>query len=116
MTPQTPAQRAAEKIQEWADNSEYIELNREKAIQEQAQIIAAEYAKESPWRPISEAPKDGTAVLLWTSDGVVAGRWDDRVKAFKCYFGMVIYIYGTHFMPLPEPPTDQNAALEGGQG
>lgn len=82
---------------------------------------------ETAWRPISEAPKDGTRVLLYdpTSSGLIyTGCWEAK---FYSHFnedkgeveysgdwtahqveswGMEEYasLTPTHFMPLPQPP------------
>jgi len=88
--------------------------------------IEAVQALPDAWRPIEEAPKDGTIVLLWTDtrlcvdankfedwgcehlQAVQIGYWEDDVDAplrkeaagWRCeYSGMP-----THFMPLPTPP------------
>lgn len=59
-------------------------------------------ARASQWRPIAEAPKDGQAALicssnhLWITVGkFVSGKWTD---------GLWPLLDPTHFMPLPQPP------------
>lgn len=77
---------------------------------------------KSPWRPISEAPKDGTPVDVWMSGerhadvkwgefepyglGGVTWTW-----LYSNHQGYWVPLVGrdrlheiTHFMPLPEPP------------
>lgn len=71
------------------------------------------------WRPISEAPKDGTDIDVWISnpDPVVGslrmpdaswreGKWQSYGEKFGW---MPIEKFGarvTHFRPLPSPPKD----------
>ena len=60
------------------------------------------------WQPINTAPMDGSAVLLWPWNGMVAGdarmgswngySWDDG--DFHDDMGDM-----THWMPLPSPPS-----------
>lgn len=67
-------------------------------------LTLAEAGMGAGWRPIEEAPRDGTRVMAWTheydvpvvvqisEDGsAFEGDWDYEVRA-------------THFMPLPSPP------------
>jgi len=68
----------------------------------------------SPWRDIESAPKDGTYIDLWISNGerIPDARWNDRQRRWEVwslgdYDGMeFVAIAGdpTHWMPLPEPP------------
>lgn len=78
------------------------------------------------WQPISEAPKDGTMVLLyggvvdtvWYDDGAphppqVVGWFsrkygDEDVWHFCSFDGGTYgeYENPSHFMPLPEPPKE----------
>ena len=87
---------------------------------------------EREWMPIETAPKDGSDILLWTSDQVVhQGFWDANTTNFyksqegwasydpdnakgewislsgpdddrRMYCGMT----PTHWMSLPSPPKD----------
>jgi hypothetical protein len=68
------------------------------------------------WRAIETAPKDGTAVLLYSPDSTEpqifighfiefegeAGRWQDYWREDGCW---PIHAEPTHWMPLPKPPT-----------
>jgi hypothetical protein len=93
-----------------SDSDEYKLLDR---------IIAE--LKRREWRPISEAPKDGTYVDLWIniyasprsmgmSDSfVVRDAWHEEGKWFHYDIGQKKEIYSnyvTHFMLRPEPPTE----------
>jgi hypothetical protein len=73
--------------------------------------LAAEIArlKAGGWRPISDAPKDGTDILV----GVQGIGWPVRVAFWDEARGGVWSIWPgrelahpTHWQPLPPPPTD----------
>lgn len=65
------------------------------------------------WQPIETAPKDGTAII---------GAWDSKIFENRWFIHPVIFengiwihywdqdedhvLYPTHWMPLPEPPTN----------
>ncbi len=94
----------------------------------EAMRAALEAAEKAAWRPIEEAPKDGTTILAvrlgfepstceWVnadrfgSDFYVAGKWfvdpelfdsDDDLEA---YFKMSDY-EPTHYRPLPKGPEE----------
>ena len=70
----------------------------------QANALQAELAAlKAGWRPISEAPRDGTWVTGW------AKNWS-RPYAIQCIRGLWYHEDGedagapTHFQPLPAPP------------
>ncbi len=84
--------------------------------------MKSEQEDETPWRPIAEAPKDGTVVLIAFSDGTVTqAEFGEYACESKRYVGWYFYncdedqwysvgFHGrdqpTHFMPLPKPPRD----------
>lgn len=88
----------------------------------------------SGWRPISEAPKDGTRVDLWIAysperahfDGRetdckwLDGAWQQYCDRIDDWSGVEQieplrdggWWHATHFMPLPPPPVPQSAEDE----
>jgi len=66
----------------------------------------------SEWKPISSAPKDGTVVLLHAPSrptwNVVSAYWrkDWRVPGWDTISKHQTFQGATHWMHLPEPPTD----------
>ena len=75
---------------------------------------ALEAAEAAAWRPIAEAPRDGTKVLVCNSGGV----WDDRqvLPGIKAPDGQPLNGRQfrtnhkgrpTHYRPLPSPPTGE---------
>lgn len=71
-------------------------------------IAVASLASRPGWLPIESAPRDGTAVLLWSASGeeTVVGEW---IKCASPYwFTGLSSDFGaayTHWQPLPPPPT-----------
>lgn len=78
----------------------------------------------SEWRTIDSAPRDGSRIMLYIPRKstyipakTVVGRWD--VRDIRPYFTndrerldgvrATRKIQPTHWMPLPEPPTDATA-------
>lgn len=65
------------------------------------------------WRPIAEAPKDGTQVLLWWpywAKFPVVGYWSKR----EHWDSVMVPAdesneLPTHFQPLPDPPSSQRS-------
>ena len=71
----------------------------------------------SEWRPIETAPRDGTKVLLCEADQpteIVLGWW--LQNAWRDYgdigCGGFDDYNPTHWMPLPEPPSDDVAVTD----
>ena len=67
------------------------------------------------WQPIETAPKDGTNVSLWSSGFYGICHWSPpgtiSEDGFWCYTPRVEWAIlelksPTHWMPLPEPPSD----------
>ena len=67
------------------------------------------------WRPIAEAPKDGTPVDVWCASPsdpnggfrLVDALWDEESKLWMGAGGCWGSV--THFMPLPAPPVERAA-------
>ena len=85
-----------------------------------------EFARKTPmqhddrwpaWRPISEAPRDGTHILLWQGGcdpACVVGYWDedDELPSWRDYQHCILDFMDepiTHWLPIPQAP-------EGGDG
>lgn len=68
--------------------------------------------RASAWRPISEAPKDGTLILLADKDYVCPGFWDrdEESEGGQCWRDRT-YDMGrltpTCWQPYPDPPSVQ---------
>jgi hypothetical protein len=66
----------------------------------------------SEWKPISSAPKDGTAILLGHDQAVFDGWWDAEISAWVdgCsdrYEDLMTY-EPTHWTELPSPPSPKS--------
>lgn len=63
----------------------------------------------SKWQKIESAPKDGTVVLAFASEGNMSGPvilwWCQVEECWTDGLGLH-YREVTHWMPLPEPPSD----------
>ena len=78
-------------------------------------LLAALRLAPSPWRPIAEAPRDGTKFDAWQRGERVADVYWSDIQDAWCIDGL----YGpeepqplsspgpTHFQPLPQPPGDE---------
>lgn len=86
-------------------------------------ILADRAARAETWRPIATAPKDGTRVLIWgpNSDTVVCycNEWAHEPKwqpaaveasGAQGYPDVTIRGEPTHWMPLPDTPTQKIGA------
>ena len=79
----------------------------------------AELRAETAWRPIAEAPKDGSEILLFEKYGTAPfvgywspriGRWEASTEHYSvngdaCIFTSCLQSDILHFIPLPKPPT-----------
>lgn len=76
------------------------------------------------WQPIETAPKDGAVVDLWVVWPAIEGEPADAKRMADAFwdaeegdwhsrgFTLGQYLakpYATHWMPLPEPPTESTA-------
>ena len=74
----------------------------------EAEAIAA--LSQPEWRPIAEAPRDGTVVMLgylpnWRMDRLVyEGRWCAEQQCWTSVNGFQLHTDATHWQPLPAPP------------
>ena len=76
--------------------------------EENVRLLIAEVkrlqALTAQWRPISEAPKDGTIILIWLPDRKlidIARGYETGPMPYTTNYTAGL---ATHFMPLPEPP------------
>lgn len=61
------------------------------------------------WQPIETAPKDGTKVLIYHIRDkwmICAGHWPCNSYWSESYASNIKLNNPTHWMPLPEPPSD----------
>jgi hypothetical protein len=89
-----------------------------KSLTDTALTALAPFMQE--WRPIEEAPKDGTPVMLFSRyEGINLARWitqgqtgwigfADHSDAYDNGENKITVTAPTHFMPLPEPPQVTN--------
>lgn len=101
-----------ELVEKMIDAYHQVEPNAEYARFQamQAALAVAQQELKPQWRPISEAPKDGSEVLVGSqgcvelarwADGWHGGRWE---TAYRCADeGVITVDYPTRYMPLPEP-------------
>lgn len=79
----------------------------------QQEVYACDEGEEmSEWQPIETAPKDGTRIVLATSDTAYAGRWaESQYIGMWWMSGDYVAAFSkmnppTHWMPLPQPPKE----------
>ena len=65
------------------------------------------------WQPISTAPKDGAEIIVVVDGNVGAAMWCIIAHGFLWSwdhgYGYGDTISPTHWMPLPEPPTNNES-------
>jgi hypothetical protein len=63
-------------------------------------------SQSTPWQPISTAPQDGTAVLLFHPlwELMQVGLFDEDTRAWQGCNGDLLHRTPTHWMSLPLPP------------
>jgi hypothetical protein len=93
----------AVRIPEMAQHSDGI-LAPEDAGGEWCGPIHPSEAAVPAWRPISEAPKDRTDILLWVPKHkyMTVGRWDETSNCWRAQYG----VDASHWQPLPPGPTE----------
>lgn len=59
------------------------------------------------WQPIETAPKDGAEFLGWSNGSyhVVQSHGFERSEGGHAWFNGDVYVYLSHWQPLPAPPT-----------
>lgn len=76
--------------------------------------LSTQPSQDSGWRPISEAPRDGTAILVFASG--TSSRWDGDLGDLICCcawhpdagFCVCELREPSHWRPLPAPPSGRN--------
>jgi hypothetical protein len=100
---------------ELADDLERIDLKPLHEFERETICKAAAALRSTAWRPMSEAPRDGTRILaLWGSIVVDGREYKPDITTTKCHDGEWVsldsndYMYGEPdaWMPLPPPPSD----------
>lgn len=59
------------------------------------------------WRPIETAPRDGTDILIFEGNAIIAAWWtsaNPRLSGWDA--GEFMCDHPTHWLPLPPPPGD----------
>ena len=74
-------------------------------------------AERGSWRPISEAPKDGTEILVgWVgAQNRIVSRWLKNLEKWSHPFSREPNP-PTHWMPLPTPPAEKTLACNDREG
>lgn len=90
--------------------AQHVRFNSTDEIDAAADAAIAAY-EAAQWRPIEEAPKDGTFVLLWANGLVELGIWnsEDLMWPWSIDGGADALDSDTptHFRPLPPAPEDK---------
>lgn len=76
----------------------------------QTLVGARKDATAGEWLPIETAPKDGSTIMVWREDhgGIWWGSFDGH-KWLVVYGNNKVHARDiTHWMPLPEPPTEKD--------
>ena len=69
-------------------------------------IAVCESLRARQWRPIAEAPKDGTEILGATTFGVEVVRWNQPDKSWESSKARLGTYAITHWQPLPQHPAE----------
>ena len=88
------------------------DLNADHYADREAMRRALEAAERAAWRPIRDAPKDGTQIIVgnkhgvWEDSQVIPGTKskDGQPLDGHCFQALEHHGGPTHFRPLPEPP------------
>lgn len=94
-------------IEAWREENQHRVLLK---MQVDALCDLALSALEQDWRPIAEAPKDGTWVECWDSGPFpIVGRWTAQRKSSEIGWASRegYSLAPTHYRPLPSPPSSK---------
>lgn len=102
MTPVDPLV-LAERLEKMAATP--VALTLEIAADFEAMLAGAKALRQFAWRPIREAPKDGTCFLGCTDKGAMQIiKRNKHLSIWVDVEGRESYRHMTHWMPLPAPP------------
>jgi hypothetical protein len=75
-------------------------------VQESCAVAVPVELASGKWQPIESAPRDGTPVLGYSTEGVMYACWyfERSWLFFRNHRGDRWAFHPTHWMPLPEPP------------
>lgn len=103
----------AQNAREYLDHKSIYDNDKIDTLHRAYLELKAENERLKEWKPISEAPKDGTNILVvWLSEfhcPIVAhwnnGKWSDHKIGWKQTFNdLEKHTEPTHWKPLPTPP------------
>lgn len=83
------------------------DCGRDHAIAALRAALAGGTRETEGWRPIAEAPKDGTYVLICGTGGIHMAHWACGRERYQMWLNFDSHGVGapTHWMPLPAPPS-----------
>ena len=61
------------------------------------------------WQPIETAPRDGSEILLWDKEfeACAVGYFFEPFAQWVAFPGCTEEVNPTHWMPLPQPPEEE---------
>lgn len=98
-------------LKDWKNDPLAMNAEIDPCLVDDALSVIEQMGQERRWIPVSERlPDDGSDILVYCDDGeesrIVACNYDNGVW-FDCIFCQVtVFKHITHWMPLPQPPTN----------